>query len=595
MVLHVGWPEWRGRDDLCGIQSLTHDEEEEVNIIRRLVEGILTAEAEETRQQRLLNILLAILVVTTIGQEVVYLALPAVGLPPAPVSSDPSALMRGLINTLVAVFVAAIVFVINRYWSRRLARFLFVLLLAASIFANTPDNWVLATLTFALCISVFIASFLLRAYTSFVVAGVGSIITSVAGVLLGTGIYLTSPFILFAIAMLSQIVARSLERTLEELRILNVELDRRVQDRTRELAESLSKTEAILESTADGIIVFDNAGKATVANPAVASLLTHPVYEIVGSDIATLMGDEVSAEDKAMIGEFLHGEEMQEPSVKIAWGKKILSASAAPVHLESGEDLGTVAVFRDFTKEAEVDRMKSTFVSLASHELRTPLNAIMGYAELLHEQVYGPLSDRQQDATKRILANTSHMLSLANNLLDRAQIEAGTLTLNVSSFSPAQVVAEAVSAMEILARNRGLELTSQATDDVPDTVCNDRQRVNQVVVNLIGNALKFTKEGGVHVSAYCPDKDHWAVAVSDTGIGIPKEAQEYIFEPFRQVDDSATREHSGAGLGLSIVKQLVEMMGGKVTLESELGQGSTFTIILPLTPSAQDEGERDKA
>ena len=555
-----------------------------MNIIDRLVRSIPTTDAEEARQQRLLSLLLAILLVTSLAQEIVYLFFIGIGYPPAPMSFDPDSFWRGEIFTWLAVVLVIVVYIINRYWSRRLGRYLFVLILAVSVFTNTPDNWMLATLTFALSISVFIASFLLRSYASFIVAGVSGIAVTVVSIVADTGIYLTPIFIFFAMATLSQIIARNLEHTLEELRVLNLELDQRVQDRTRELAESLSKTEAILESTADGIIVFDNAGKATVANPAVANLLAHPTARIVGSDITTLMGNEVSAEDKAMISEFLHGEEMQGPSVKIAWGKKILSASAAPVHLESGEDLGTVAVFRDFTKEAEIDHMKSTFVSLASHELRTPLNAIMGYAELLHENVYGPLSDRQQDATKRILANTNHMLSLTNNLLDRAQIEAGTLELNVADFSPAKTVDEAVSAMEILARNKDLELTSEATNDLPDTVTGDRQRVNQVVVNLIGNALKFTQKGSVHVRAYSPDGNRWAVDVTDTGIGIPEEAREYIFEPFRQADESATREYGGAGLGLSIVKQLVEMMGGKITLDSKVGKGSTFTIVLPLIP-----------
>jgi PAS domain S-box-containing protein len=562
-----------------------------MNIIQRLVTSIPTTDVEEARQQRLLSILLAILLVTTLAQEVVYLALIGIGHPPAPMSFDPDSFWRGEIFTWLAVVLVVIVYIINRYWSRRLGRYLFILMLAVSVFTNTPDNWMLATLTFALSISVFIASFLLRSYASFIVAGVSGAAVTVVSIVADTGIYLTPIFIFFAMATLSQIIARNLEHTLDELRILNLELDQRVQDRTRELAESLSKTEAILKSTADGIIVFDDRGKATVANPAVANLIALPVTEIVDSDIRTLMGDNVSLDDKEMINEFLHGKEMQEPSVKFEWGKKMLSASTAPVHLESGENLGTVAVFRDFTLEAEIDRMKSTFVSLASHELRTPLNAIMGYAELLHEQVYGPLSDRQKDATKRILANTNHMLSLAGNLLDRAQIEAGTLELNIADFSPAKVVSEAVNAMEILARNKELELTSEATDDVPTTVTGDRQRVNQVVVNLIGNALKFTKEGGVHVRAYLFSEDHWAVDVSDTGIGIPEEAQEYIFEPFRQADESATREHGGAGLGLSIVKQLVEMMGGTVKLESALEKGSTFTIVLPLTPPPPDAEE----
>jgi PAS domain S-box-containing protein len=562
-----------------------------MNIIQRLVTSIPTTDVEEARQQRLLSILLAILLVTTLAQEVVYLTLIGIGYPPAPMSFDPDSFWRGEIFTWLAVVLVVIVYIINRYWSRRLGRYLFILMLAVSVFTNTPDNWMLATLTFALSISVFIASFLLRSYASFIVAGVSGVAVTVVSIVADTGIYLTPIFIFFAMATLSQIIARNLEHTLDELRILNLELDQRVQDRTRALAESLSKTEAILESTADGIIVFDDRGKATVANPAVASLIALPVAEIVDSDIKTLMGDNVSSGDKEVINEFLHGKEMQEPSVKFEWGKKILSASAAPVHLESGENLGTVAVFRDFTLEAEIDRMKSTFVSLASHELRTPLNAIMGYAELLHEQVYGPLTERQSDATKRILANTNHMLSLASNLLDRAQIEAGTLELNIADFSPAEVVSEAVNAMEILARNKGLELTSEATADVPNTVTGDRQRVNQVVVNLIGNALKFTKDGGVHVRAYSSSEGHWAVDVTDTGIGIPEEAQEYIFEPFRQADESATREHGGAGLGLSIVKQLVEMMGGKIKLESEIEKGSTFIIMLPLTPPTPDDEE----
>jgi signal transduction histidine kinase len=174
------------------------------------------------------------------------------------------------------------------------------------------------------------------------------------------------------------------------------------------------------------------------------------------------------------------------------------------------------------------------------------------------------------------------MLSLANNLLDRAQIEAGTITLNISAFAPTKLIEDVVTAMEILAKNRGLELQGDITEDVPPMLSGDQQRVSQIIVNLIGNALKFTKEGGVYVHAYVHDKDHWAVDVSDTGIGISKEAREYIFEPFRQADESPTREHGGAGLGLSIVKQLVEMMDGRIELESTIGAGSTFTVILPI-------------
>jgi signal transduction histidine kinase len=308
------------------------------------------------------------------------------------------------------------------------------------------------------------------------------------------------------------------------------------------------------------------------------------VEKIIGQDVQDLLRcTEETEDDRCEVIKLIDAGGASDTALKFQWGEKTLSTTVAPVQVESSEqNLGTVAVFRDFTREAEIDRMKSTFVSFASHELRTPLNAIMGYTELLQEQVYGPLSGKQRDVTKRILANTNHMLSLVSNLLDRAQIEAGTLELNISPFSPAKVISEAVGAMDVLAQHKELDLSCEIAADLPAEAVGDWQRVSQIVINLIGNALKFTQAGSVHIRAYRPDTDLWAIDVSDTGIGISKEAQTYIFEPFRRADESPTREYKGAGLGLSIVKQLVEMMGGKITLDSEIGKGSTFTITLPL-------------
>jgi signal transduction histidine kinase len=242
--------------------------------------------------------------------------------------------------------------------------------------------------------------------------------------------------------------------------------------------------------------------------------------------------------------------------------------------------------------------MKSTFVSIASHELRTPLNAIMGYSEMLNEGVYGPLTEQQMGAMGRLLTNSSHMLGLVNNLLDRARIEAGTIKLNIGDFAPAKLIDGVKGVMDMMTHNKGLRLTTDVADDVPDTITGDWQRLHQILINFTNNAIKFTQEGSVDMSVYMHDEDHWALAVSDTGIGIPEDAQQYIFEPFRQVDDSATREYGGAGLGLSIVKQLVAMMGGWIELESTEGKGSTFTVILPLIPPKADEitlGQADTA
>jgi signal transduction histidine kinase len=203
---------------------------------------------------------------------------------------------------------------------------------------------------------------------------------------------------------------------------------------------------------------------------------------------------------------------------------------------------------------------------------------------MLKEAVYGPLPDKQRGVIERIMANTGQMVSLVDNLLDQAQIEAGKLTLNVTSFSPADLLDGVQDVMGVLAQAKGLELTSHVADDVPTTLSGDRQRLHQILINLVSNAIKFTEQGTVRVRAYRPDAAHWALEVSDTGCGISPEAQSYIFDPFGQVDDPVTREHTGFGLGLSIVKQLVTLMGGEITLASKVGRGSTFSVVLPLAP-----------
>ncbi len=565
-----------------------------MNAVSRFIE-IRTTDPERVRQRRLLNILLVILVLVAVVQELIILGIIAFDLPIHPPLKEQRFRVQSYVGSVGSILLLGLIFLINRYWSGLAARLAFIVGLAAIVYSNTPDDWTLATLTYALSIPIVISAFLLSPRSSFIAAGISSVVTSVIGLAMGTGLYITPISNFFSVSGLAWFTARTLENALADWRALNLVLDQRVQDRTRELAESLSKTEAILDSTADGVIVFDNDGSATVANPAVSDLLAYPVDEIVGRNIETLMASNADSENQRVISSLLEGHKMGEPSLKFKWGARTLSASVAPVRLDSGEEIGTVTVFRDFTREAEIDRMKSTFVSLASHELRTPLNAILGYSEMLREGVYGPLSERQWDAAGRILANTRHMLSLANNLLDRAQIEAGTLMLNVVPFSPANIVNEAVSAMEVLARNKGLGLISEIGVDLPGLVSGDQHRVSQVVVNLIGNAIKFTEKGTVSVRAYCFDQDHWAVDVSDTGIGVSEEAREYIFEPFRQADESPTRRHGGAGLGLSIVKQLVEMMGGAIRLESEVGKGSAFTIILPTVLPVPEEEDRIEA
>jgi signal transduction histidine kinase len=237
----------------------------------------------------------------------------------------------------------------------------------------------------------------------------------------------------------------------------------------------------------------------------------------------------------------------------------------------------------------ELDRLKSRFLSIVSHELRTPLGAILGFAEMLQNEVYGVLSSKQHNALSRIIANDERLLNLVNDLLDQARIEAGQLSLVNAAFPLQDLISDMESTMRVLVEAKKLYLRIHVADAVPTTLYGDQKRLQQILVNLVNNALKFTQQGGVNMHFYCPDEAHWAIDIVDTGPGIPKEAQAYIFDPFRQIDSSATREHKGFGLGLAIVKQLVTLMGGTVTVISELGQGSTFTVILPLIASKQEK------
>ncbi len=234
-------------------------------------------------------------------------------------------------------------------------------------------------------------------------------------------------------------------------------------------------------------------------------------------------------------------------------------------------------------KEAvEAGRLKSELLANVSHDLRTPINAILGYAEMLQEGIYGPLSDHQRTATAEIINSTGQLLDFVNNLLGQAQIESGRATLNITSFSPADLFDASHASLDALARSKGLTLTTDIAPNLPKTLFGDPYWLRQILVNLVGNALKFTTEGTVGVKIYQPDPDTWALEVSDTGAGITEEAQAYIFDAFTHGKELTTHPHMSSGLGLSIVKQITEMMDGYVNLTSMAGRGSTFAIVLPL-------------
>src|SRR5215510_6094035 len=222
---------------------------------------------------------------------------------------------------------------------------------------------------------------------------------------------------------------------------------------------------------------------------------------------------------------------------------------------------------------------KSQFVANMSHELRTPLAAILGYAELIQEGFYGALPEKSLDALTRIRSNGKHLLGLINTVLDIAKIESGQFTLNMTEYAIEGVVETVRSATESLAQNKNLVLKTEVAKALPIGL-GDEQRLTQVLLNLVGNAIKFTDAGEVCVTAKAVN-GHFAVSVADTGPGIPAQEQTRIFDQFHQVDGSLTKAKGGTGLGLTIAKQIVEMHGGRIWVESTLGKGSTFQMELP--------------
>jgi signal transduction histidine kinase len=232
-------------------------------------------------------------------------------------------------------------------------------------------------------------------------------------------------------------------------------------------------------------------------------------------------------------------------------------------------------------RELEIaSQHKSQFVANMSHELRTPLAAILGYAELMQEGFYEPLGKKSMDALTRIRSNGKHLLGLINTILDIAKIESGQFTLNMAEYDIESVVKTVRSATESLAQNKKLALTTEVAKKLPVGV-GDEQRLTQVLLNLVGNAIKFTDTGEVRIAARAAN-GHFNVTVTDTGPGIPEEHQARIFEQFHQVDSSNTKAKGGTGLGLAIAKQIVEMHGGRIWVQSTVGRGSTFELALPI-------------
>lgn len=551
-----------------------------MNVWRSLT-AVNTTDPDDARRRGLLNILLfgvavislLILVATFLGQ----------------VSSDPLDNQRIELSIGGLLVGSVVIYLINRFVAGWLASVLFLLLLIVGIaFGDTPNELVSGRSLYEFVVPVIFASILLPAYSTFIFVILTDITIAIIAFSAGIDPNLPAMIGFLIIALVSWLSGRGLENALRDLRLLNSELEQRVQDRTRDLNDSLireqtetRKNQAILQSIADGVIVFDEHARASVANPAVYGLLEKPESQIIGATVDQLM-EGVKTENQVEVKTLFAPSTSLPVPLNVELGGKTLSLSVAPLLAGEAGSGGSVAVFRDVTREAEISRMKSIIVAMVSHELRTPLNAVQGLAEILQQGVYGQLSEKQQQTIERLMINTQRLMKLVHDLLDQAQIEAGTLKMEQVEFSPADLLESVREVVAPLAQQKNLAFELSVDPDLPKTLLGDTQRLGQILINLSTNAIKFTEKGSVKIHLYQLGLKQWAMEVADTGPGIPISAEAYIFDAFRQVDSSAGRKHGGIGLGLSIVKRLVNVMGGDIKLSSRIGRGSTFSVLLPL-------------
>ena len=374
-----------------------------------------------------------------------------------------------------------------------------------------------------------------------------------------------------------------------------------------ELRRKTAFLEAQVNSTIDGILVVDEQGHKAFQNQRIAELLHIP--EEIANDPnderqrqwvtqSTKNPDEFL---KKIIQLYSNRQEISRDEIELKDGT-ILDRYSAPMHGKDGTYYGRMWIFRDLTERKRAaeqlilardaadsaSRAKSEFLAIMSHEIRTPMNGLLGFTNLLLETT---LTSEQQQFVNTINGSGQALLKLINDILDFSKIEAGRLTLENIRFSLPEVINEIAGLLAGQAKQKGLTLEVNCDPALPEFIAGDPTRVRQVLLNLIGNAIKFTSAGGVTVTAQVDPADPGLarIGIADTGIGIPLETQGALFQLFTQADTSTTRRHGGTGLGLAISKRLVERMGGTIGLTSESGKGSEFWFTLPLKECAGAE------
>lgn len=377
---------------------------------------------------------------------------------------------------------------------------------------------------------------------------------------------------------------KKLKHVEEKFTMVNQKLET-VNRNYKQVKQEKKQTEAVVRSIADGLIVVNEKGETLLINPAAEKLLGVKKDEFVGKSVLSAAKEE----QLITLATPLEGSEEREITVNSQndQTKRVLRQSTAVIENEAGQTMGMVSVLTDVTKQKELEEMKNKFISNVTHELRTPLAAIKESVNLLLDKMVGPVSEEQDKVLSIAKRNIQRLARLIDNVLDISKLEAGRMELKVASFRLDDFVNHNVKTFDAWAKSKVITLETKLPPE-PVQLELDQDRMSQVMTNLIGNAMKFTPQGGrITVEA------KWAalgendtvqaleISVADTGPGIPEQEREKIFQKFSQGSAKPVDKISGTGLGLSISKEIVELHGGRIWVTSEEGVGSKFSFIVP--------------
>lgn len=349
-----------------------------------------------------------------------------------------------------------------------------------------------------------------------------------------------------------------------------------------------AESEAIFNSIGDGAISTDERGRITRVNPIAQQLLGYTEKELLGKwfpkAIPAVTADErpINLIDRPITKTFLSGKPISENLHYLTKsGRKVpVAISCSPI-LVNGKPVGAIEVFRDITFEQEVDRMKSEFISLASHQLRTPLSAIKTYTHMIADGYMGSLTPAQEKSLETILGAANRMNELISTLLNITRIESGTIAISRKLLQLDKLARDVVRELTLMASSKSIKLDVQVKGSGSTAIKTDALIVKEVMTNLVSNAIKYTPEEGEVKITVQPRRADILVEIRDSGWGIPKLSQDQIFTKFFRAQNIVKRETSGTGLGLYLVKGLVETLDGKIWFTSHENKGTSFYFTLP--------------